>query len=103
MIREEDGELALAAHTEAFWNFASVKELMQAITELIFIPDHIKDGQYLPESTDESSISEQQIASPSRQCFFLYKKITTGVSHPVMLSNGRIGILVPLTHPQYTY
>ena len=67
--KEEDGG-ALAAH-KAFWNFASVKRTHATITELIFIPDHIKDGRYLlnlqiaPFRTD---------ASPSRPILFPLQK-----------------------------
>lgn len=43
--REEDGG-ALAAH-HAFWDYPNAPRYNATISELIFVPDHIKDGKYL--------------------------------------------------------
>lgn len=43
--QEEDGG-ALAAH-RAFWNYPDAPRLQATITELIYVPDAIKDGDYL--------------------------------------------------------
>lgn len=43
--REED-QGRLLAH-RAFWNFPVKPRLDATITELIYVPDHIKDGEYL--------------------------------------------------------
>lgn len=43
--REEDGGL-VAAH-KAFWDYPDKPRLDATITELIFVPDHVKDGSYL--------------------------------------------------------
>ena len=45
--REED-EGKLLAH-RAFWNYPSAPRMDATITEMVFIPDHIKDGLYLLE------------------------------------------------------
>lgn len=43
--REEDGG-ALAAH-HAFWDFPRTVDLERTITELLFVPDEVRDGDYL--------------------------------------------------------
>ena len=43
--REEDGG-KLAAH-KAFWNYPNEPRCASTISELIFVPDEIKDGRYL--------------------------------------------------------
>lgn len=43
--REEDGG-ALAAH-HAFWNYPQATRFQATISELIYVPDNIKDGKYL--------------------------------------------------------
>lgn len=43
--REEDGG-ALAAHKN-FWNYPENTRFNSTITELIFVPDEVKDGRYL--------------------------------------------------------
>jgi arylformamidase len=43
--REEDGG-ALAAH-HAFWNYPNNPRYGATITEFIFVPDEVKDGEYL--------------------------------------------------------
>ncbi|MEX2597062.1 MAG: cyclase family protein [Salibacteraceae bacterium] len=43
--REED-KGALAAH-KAFWNYPEQPRMQATITELIYVPDNVKDGNYL--------------------------------------------------------
>lgn len=43
--REEDGG-ALAAH-RAFWNYPAMPRMHATITELIYVPDEVRDGEYL--------------------------------------------------------
>jgi hypothetical protein len=43
--REEDGG-ALACH-KIFWNYPELPQTQKSITELIFVPNEIKDGIYL--------------------------------------------------------
>lgn len=43
--REEDGGKLLAHR--AFWNYPAHTRLDCTITEFIFVPDHVKDGEYL--------------------------------------------------------
>ena len=45
-IDKEFDEGKLLAH-RAFWNYPNEIDLKKTITELIGIPDHIKDGRYL--------------------------------------------------------
>ena len=43
--KEEDGGL-LVAH-RAYWNYPKEVDLKRTITEMIYVPDHVKDGFYL--------------------------------------------------------
>jgi len=43
--RARDGGTLLAHHL--FWNVPEKPNLSRTITELIYVPDHVKDGQYL--------------------------------------------------------
>ncbi len=64
--REEDGG-ALAAH-KAFWNYPAKPRMEAAITELIYVPDHVKDGNYL---LNLQVAPIENDASPSRPVLFI--------------------------------
>lgn len=59
--REEDGG-ALAAH-HAFWNYPQATRMNCTITELVYVPDTVDDGQYLLTIAAGAFDSD---ASPSR-------------------------------------
>ncbi|NQV52058.1 MAG: cyclase family protein [Flavobacteriales bacterium] len=63
--REEDGG-ALAAH-KAFWNYPTNPRMEATITELIYVPDHVKDGSYL---LNLQVAPIENDASPSRPVLF---------------------------------
>ncbi|MFZ6050611.1 cyclase family protein [Halocola ammonii] len=65
--REEDGG-ALAAH-HLFWNYPSNPNLERTITELIFVPDEVKDGDYLLEIQFAPFEND---ASPSRPVLYSF-------------------------------
>lgn len=63
--REEDGG-ALRAH-RAFWNYPEQPRLDATITELIYVPDEVKDGEYL---LNLQVISIFNDASPSKPVLY---------------------------------
>ena len=63
--RESDGG-ALAAH-HAFWNVPAEIDLERTITELIYVPDAIHDGEYL---LDLQIAPFENDASPSRPILY---------------------------------
>lgn len=63
--REEDKGLLLAHH--AFWNYPADPQLDMTITEMVYVPDHVKDGEYLL-NIQISSIESD--ASPSKIILF---------------------------------
>lgn len=63
--REEDGG-ALAAH-RAFWHYPEQTRLDCSITELIYVPDNVKDGTYL---LNLSFAPFENDASPSRPTLY---------------------------------
>ena len=65
--REEDGG-ALAAH-RAFWNYPSDPRMHATITELVYVPSEIEDGEYL---LNLQVAPIENDASPSRPV--LYRK-----------------------------
>lgn len=66
--REEDGG-RLAAH-HAFWEFPQTLNLKRTITELIYVPDSIKDGLYL---LNLQIAGFENDASPSKPLLFAIK------------------------------
>ncbi len=64
--REEDGG-ALLAH-KAFWNYPGAPRMHATITELIYVPDEVKDGRYF---LNLQPAPFENDASPSRP--ILYK------------------------------
>lgn len=63
--REEDkGELA--AH-HAFWDYPHKLDLRRTITEMIHVPDHVRDGDYLLELQVPNFIND---AAPSRPLLY---------------------------------
>ena len=64
--REQDGGL-LVAH-RAFWNYPKETDLNRTITELVFVPNSIEDGNYLLNLSLANIVND---ASPSRP--ILYK------------------------------
>lgn len=65
--REVDGG-ALAAH-KAFWNYPENPRMDATITELIYVPNHVKDGKYL---LNLQVAPIENDASPSRPVLFEY-------------------------------
>jgi arylformamidase len=63
--RENDGG-ALAAH-KAFWNYPENPRMAATITELIYVPEHVKDGTYL---LNLQVAPIENDASPSRPVLF---------------------------------
>ena len=63
--REEDGGKLLAHH--AFWNMHESPRMDATITELIYVPDEIKDGSYL---LNLQFAPFENDASPSRPVLF---------------------------------
>ena len=63
--REEDGGV-LAAH-HAFWDFPNTTDLTRTITEMIFVPDEVRDGRYLLELQLPHFIND---AAPSRPVLY---------------------------------
>ncbi|MCI5054648.1 MAG: cyclase family protein [Flavobacteriales bacterium] len=63
--REEDGG-ALAAH-KAFWNYPKSTKSGKTITELIYVPDNVKDGLYVMQI---QFLRLNNDASPSRPLLF---------------------------------
>lgn len=66
--REEDGGL-LAAH-KAFWNYPNAPRMQATITELIYVPNTVEDGNYI---LDLHFAPFENDASPSRPV--LYKPL----------------------------
>ena len=66
--REEDGGKLLAHHS--FWNYPESTRIDATITELIYVPDEIKDGSYL---LNLQIASFENDASPSKP--LLYRMI----------------------------
>lgn len=66
--REEDGG-ALAAH-KAFWNYPDTPRMQATITELIYVPNTVEDGNYI---LDLHFAPFENDASPSRPV--LYKPL----------------------------
>ena len=63
--REEDkGELA--AH-HAFWDYPNTLDLRRTITEMIYVPDEVRDGDYLLEMQVPNFIND---AAPSRPVLY---------------------------------
>lgn len=67
--KEDDGG-ALIAH-KIFWQFPENPRFESTITELIYVPDEIKDGQYL---LNLQFVPFQNDASPSRPVLFKLEK-----------------------------
>jgi arylformamidase len=63
--RENDGG-ALASH-KAFWNYPENPRMAATITELIYVPEHVKDGTYL---LNLQVAPIENDASPSRPVLF---------------------------------
>lgn len=63
--REEDGGKLLAHH--AFWNYPAATRLNATITELVFVPDLIKDGLYFMNLQVAAFVND---AAPSRPLLF---------------------------------
>lgn len=63
--REEDGG-ALAAH-HAFWDFPRSADRQRTITELLFVPDEVRDGAYLLELQFPNFTND---AAPSRPVLY---------------------------------
>ncbi|MEO8069418.1 MAG: cyclase family protein [Flavobacteriales bacterium] len=63
--REEDGG-ALAAH-HAFWDHPATTDAQRTITELIHVPDHVPDGDYLLELQLPHFMND---AAPSRPLLY---------------------------------
>lgn len=63
--RERD-EGKLAAH-HAFWNYPGTVDLQRTITEMIFVPDEVHDGEYLLELQVPNFIND---AAPSRPLLY---------------------------------
>lgn len=63
--REEDGG-ALAAH-HAFWDHPATTDLQRTITELIHVPEHVPDGDFLLELQVAHFMND---ASPSRPLLY---------------------------------
>lgn len=63
--REEDGG-ALAAH-KAFWNYPENPRMQATITEFIYVPDDVEDGEYL---LNLQVAPIENDASPSRPVLF---------------------------------
>jgi len=65
--REEDGGKLLAHH--AFWKYPENTRNQATITELIFVPDNVKDGEYLLNLQITSFVND---ASPSKPVLYRY-------------------------------
>ncbi|MBL7962657.1 MAG: cyclase family protein [Flavobacteriales bacterium] len=63
--RERDSGV-LAAH-HAFWDFPNSTDLRRTITELLFVPDEVRDGRYLLELQVPHFIND---AAPSRPVLY---------------------------------
>lgn len=63
--RERD-EGKLAAH-HAFWNYPGTVDLRRTITEMIYVPDRVRDGEYLLELQVPYFIND---AAPSRPLLY---------------------------------
>jgi len=63
--RERD-EGRLAAH-HAFWDFPGTLDLRRTITEMIFVPESVQDGEYLLELQVPNFIND---AAPSRPLLY---------------------------------
>ena len=63
--REKDGGKMLAH--KAFWHYPDAPELKSTITELIYVPDHVKDGKYLLEMQVAAFVND---AAPSRPVIY---------------------------------
>lgn len=63
--REEDGGKLLVHH--AFWQYPEKPRLDATITEMIYVPDHIQDGNYLLNLQIASFIND---ASPSKPVLY---------------------------------
>ncbi len=63
--REEDGGELIAHHN--FWNYPSATRYNATITELIFVPDTIRDGQYI---LNLQICSLETDASPSKPVLY---------------------------------
>ena len=64
LIRERAHELA--AH-HAFWNYPAVTDLRRTITEMIHVPDEVRDGEYILELQVPHFIND---AAPSRPLLY---------------------------------
>ena len=67
--REEDGGALLAHH--AFWQYPHAVRMQCTITELIFVPDEVKDGFYL---LNIQTASFDLDASPSKPVLFVLEE-----------------------------
>jgi kynurenine formamidase len=65
--REFDGGLLLAH--KAFWNYNKTKRIESTITEMIYVPDAIKDGEYF---LNLQIASFENDASPSKPVLYEY-------------------------------
>jgi kynurenine formamidase len=63
--KEEDGGM-LVAH-RAYWNYPKIIDLKRTITELIYVPDFVKDGMYV---LNLSIANIDNDASPSRPILY---------------------------------
>jgi arylformamidase len=63
--REEDGGELIGHHT--FWDYPANPQLHKTITELIYVPDSVKDGRYL---MNMQITSLENDASPSKVVLF---------------------------------
>lgn len=63
--REKDGG-ALAAH-HAFWDYPNTLDLQRTITEMVFVPDEVRDGEYLLELQLPNFMND---ATPSRPVLY---------------------------------
>ena len=71
--KEKDGGALKAHHT--FWEYPSNTQAQRTITELIFVPDHIKDGAYF---LNIQIASFENDASPSKPILFeILPKLST--------------------------
>lgn len=68
--RENDGGKLLSHH--AFWNFPAATRFDASITEMIYVPNEISDGEYL---LDLQFAPFENDASPSRPVLYALKNI----------------------------
>ena len=69
-VDRESDEGKLAGHN-AFWDTANTVDLERTITELIYVPDAVNDGEYLLELQIAPFHND---ASPSRPILFAIEK-----------------------------